>query len=47
MNAIKRQTFKSNRCEFCDALRNEVNNLHKTLSKFTKEKDKHDMILSN
>lgn len=47
MNTLRRQDLKINKCETCDSLRNEIENLHETLSKFTQGKQNLDMILSN
>lgn len=39
--------MKSKKCETCDSLRNIIEDLHETLSKFTMIRDNHNTILSN
>lgn len=46
-NMIIKQALKTNSCEMCGPLRNEIESFHETLIKFTKGKDNLNMILSN
>lgn len=47
ISSIRSEYLKTNKCESCEPLKNEVTSLHETLDKFTKGKDKFDLILAN
>lgn len=47
LDEFRRQSLKSSKFETCDSLRNEIEILHETLSKFAKGKENLGLTLSN
>lgn len=47
ISSIRREWLISNKCESYESLKNGVTNLHETLEKFTKDKNKLDLIISS
>lgn len=47
ISSIWSESFKSNKWYSCESLKNRVTNFHETLGKFTKGKDKLNLILSS
>lgn len=47
ISSIRRESLISNKCESYESLKNGVPNLHETIEKFTKGKNKLDLILSS